>query len=71
MSSAFIALLGVGKGVYWWLDRQERNQKEVFRVVESIIDVLSTHQQSSAGDNYLAISHVRDQLIPPHQRDSK
>ncbi|XP_046668747.1 inner nuclear membrane protein Man1 [Homalodisca vitripennis] len=63
------ALLGAGRAVYWWIDRQERNKKEVFRMVESIIDILSSHQQSSAGDNYLAISHVRDQLIPPQQRD--
>jgi len=62
-------LFGGLKGVYWWFDRKERNKKEVFKMVESIIDILSTHQQSSARDNYLAISHVRDQLIPPQQRD--
>lgn len=50
---------------------QERNRKEVFRLVESIIELLSNHQQSAGEDNYLAISHVRDQLIPPYQRQRK
>ncbi|XP_054275830.1 uncharacterized protein LOC128994991 isoform X2 [Macrosteles quadrilineatus] len=62
-------LLGMVKAGYWWMDRQERNRQQVFKMVENIIEILSTHQQSSAGDNYLAISHVRDQLIAPHQRD--
>lgn len=64
----FVTLFGVVKGFQWWRSVQERNRKEVFRLVESIIELLSNHQQSAGEDNYLAISHVRDQLIPPYQR---
>lgn len=63
--------MGFARGIWWWIARQERNKKEVFKMVESIIDILSTHQQNNARENYLPISHVRDQLIPPHKRDSE
>lgn len=64
----FVTVFGVVKGFQWWRSVQERNRKEVFRLVESIIELLSNHQHSAGEDNYLAISHVRDQLIPPYQR---
>lgn len=69
--AGFVTLFGVVKGFQWWRSVQERNRKEVFRLVESIIELLSSHQQSAGEDNYLAISHVRDQLIPPYQRQRK
>lgn len=69
--TALLAIYGGQKAVRWWVDRHERNKKEVFRLVENIIELLSNHQQTGLGDNYLAINHVRDQLIPPQQRQSK
>lgn len=52
--------------------KKEEHKKEVFKLVEAILDLLSTHSQNSGDrDTFLAVDHVRDQLILPHQRYSK
>ncbi|XP_075230419.1 inner nuclear membrane protein Man1-like [Lycorma delicatula] len=61
----------VKRGINWWMYRKEEHKKEVFKLVEAIIDLLSTHSQNCGDrDTFLAVDHVRDQLIPPHRRYS-
>lgn len=70
--SAVICLFAVKKGINWWIWRNEEHKKEVFKMVEAIIDVLQTHSHNCGDrETFLALDHVRDQLIPPHQRLSE
>lgn len=68
---AGVILFTVKKGINWWMCRKEEHKKEVFKLVESIIDLLQAHSQNCGErDTFLGVDHVRDQLIPPHQRYS-
>lgn len=49
--------------------RRERDEQEVYSTVEAIIDLLTRHHAACVAerrpqDAYLAVSHVRDALIP-------
>ncbi|XP_061187269.1 inner nuclear membrane protein Man1-like isoform X2 [Saccostrea echinata] len=50
----------------------EREQKCVFELVEKIIDLVKDnyelHQENNRHPEFIAVSHVRDQLLPPKQR---
>lgn len=49
----------------------EEEQRQVYEMVEKIIDILKCHCEALARqdeDTYLAVQHVRDQLLPPAQR---
>ncbi|XP_071449597.1 inner nuclear membrane protein Man1 isoform X2 [Hetaerina americana] len=83
VGGGFFTLWWCQVGISWHLRRKERHQKEVYRLVEQAITLLSAHQQhqaslgsgadgSASGEGaYLAINHVRDQLIPPSERQKK
>ncbi|OXU26861.1 hypothetical protein TSAR_010602 [Trichomalopsis sarcophagae] len=75
--AAFGALVVIGCQklvlAYW---RHKKNaEKEVFNLVSEIISMLELHHQSFATtspggtqESYLAINHIRDNLIPPKDR---
>ncbi|XP_060082211.1 inner nuclear membrane protein Man1-like [Ylistrum balloti] len=53
---------------------KEEERKKVFEIVEKIIDMVKENydmnEQDSHQPPYMAIQHVRDQLLPPSQRKS-
>lgn len=56
--------------------QREKEEQEVYSMVEMIIDLLARHQASMVverrpHDAYLAVTHVRDVLIPLKERKSK
>jgi len=50
--------------------KSEKHKQEVNRLVENIIDLLKQHAQYRPNEGYLPIIHIRDQLIPPNERQS-
>ncbi|XP_012945527.1 inner nuclear membrane protein Man1 isoform X2 [Aplysia californica] len=73
----FCTLIGcmmlVSMYIKYRLRRKEQEQREVFAMVEKIIDILQDHHEQTKGEDsdeplYLAVQHVRDQLLPPAQR---
>ncbi|XP_043286043.1 inner nuclear membrane protein Man1 [Venturia canescens] len=67
--------LGGRKIVLWYLQYKKSAEREIFRLVSKIISMVEMHHQnactSSPGgtqESYLAINHVRDNLIPPKDR---
>jgi hypothetical protein len=63
-------LYGIKLAVQWYIRRRERDKMEVYKMVERIIDLLMKQQRNaSVGKQpYLAVNHIRDQLIPPPDR---
>ncbi|XP_033212036.1 inner nuclear membrane protein Man1-like [Belonocnema kinseyi] len=74
---AFGALLLIGghKLTTWYIQNKKKTEMEVFHLVSEIIRMVEINHQSSATtspggtqESYLAINHVRDNLIPPKNR---
>jgi len=63
-------LYGIKLATQWYIRRRERDKLEVYKMVERIIELLVNHQKNtSAGKQpFLAVNHIRDQLIPPPDR---
>jgi len=56
--------------------RREREKREAFTLVEQATDILFRQHQmvgreGKGGNSFLAIDHIRDQLIPPQERSDK
>lgn len=56
--------------------QREKEEQEVYSMVEMIIDLLARHQAAMIADRrphdaFLAVTHVRDVLIPLKERKSK
>ena len=64
-----VSCLCVYFGGRWWMLREASHKQEVYRLVSNIIDIVAS--QSQGPDSYVAISHVRDQLIEPQDRNSE
>lgn len=64
-----LLLLCCYKAVEWWLSRKDEHKRQVFKLVEQIINMVSAHC-AEGRERFVAINHVRDQLIPPQQRAS-
>jgi len=82
--AGYLACLMLVGAVVWlavWLwgkmtERSERQRQEVFDLVERVLSILFHQHQAviregKQGPTYLAIDHIRDQLIPPADRRSK
>lgn len=59
----------------WYVQQKKKNEKEVFQLVSEIISMVEINHQNSvtsspggSQESYLAINHVRDNLIPPKNR---
>lgn len=50
--------------------KQKRHNDQIYSMVEKIIDILQSNMAEN-NDNYLAVNHVRDMLIPPQERKRK
>ncbi|XP_015124863.1 inner nuclear membrane protein Man1 [Diachasma alloeum] len=81
LSSLFICAIGVAtvlglhKAVQWYIKYKKSAEREVFHLVSEIISMVESHHQTAATaspggtqESYLAINHVRDNLIPPKDR---
>jgi hypothetical protein len=64
-------LYGIKLAVQWYIRRRERDKMEVYKMVERIIELLMKQQRniSPGKQPYLAVNHIRDQLIPPPDRN--
>ncbi|XP_029155303.1 inner nuclear membrane protein Man1 isoform X2 [Nylanderia fulva] len=75
-SCLLIAAIGIGiyKSYLWYLKYKKCTEREVFKLVSEIISIVETHHQNAsvqpggAQESFLAINHVRDNLIPPKDR---
>ncbi|XP_020278695.1 inner nuclear membrane protein Man1 [Pseudomyrmex gracilis] len=72
---AIVSLIGIGiyKSYLWYLKYKESTEREVFKLVSEIINIVETHHQNASSqtgtqESFLAINHVRDNLIPPKDR---
>ncbi|CAL1681731.1 unnamed protein product [Lasius platythorax] len=73
---AIVLLTGIGiyKSYLWYLKYKKCTEREVFKLVSEIISIVETHHQNAsaqpggAQESFLAINHVRDNLIPPKDR---
>ncbi|XP_029155304.1 inner nuclear membrane protein Man1 isoform X3 [Nylanderia fulva] len=74
--AAIVLLTGIGiyKSYLWYLKYKKCTEREVFKLVSEIISIVETHHQNAsvqpggAQESFLAINHVRDNLIPPKDR---
>ncbi|KAL6255390.1 hypothetical protein P5V15_013727 [Pogonomyrmex californicus] len=72
---AIVLLTGIGiyKSYLWYLRYKKCTEREVFKLVSEIINIVETHHQNASTqpgvqESFLAINHVRDNLIPPKDR---
>ncbi|KAK0180729.1 hypothetical protein PV327_003083 [Microctonus hyperodae] len=71
----FITIFGGHKLIHWYIEHKKSTEKEVFQLVSDILNMVELHHQNAATtspggtqESYLAINHVRDNLIPPKDR---
>lgn len=72
-SSVLLTGIGIYKSYLWYLRYKKCTEREVFKLVSDIISIVETHHQNAstqpgAQESFLAINHVRDNLIPPKDR---
>lgn len=63
-------LYGIKLATQWYMRRRKQDKLEVYKMVERIIELLVIHQRNASPGKqpFLAVNHVRDQLIPPPDR---
>ncbi|XP_001952027.2 inner nuclear membrane protein Man1 isoform X1 [Acyrthosiphon pisum] len=66
-----LSLISLYFGICYMTTKSEKHKQEVNRLVENIIDLLKQHAQYRPNEGYLPIIHIRDQLIPPNERQKK
>lgn len=78
-----LALMVVAGGWYGWKllrQRKQREEQEMYALLEQVLIILQdNHAEKEAGvggsggnsPSFLAIVHIRDQLIPPQERSKK
>jgi len=77
----YLVVIGIIAGVVFllvkawmrWREHRVKEQEEVFLLIDKVLAMLyEKHMCKEKGSAaYLAIDHVRDQLIQPHQRENK
>ncbi|XP_076248367.1 LEM domain-containing inner nuclear membrane protein MAN1 [Calliopsis andreniformis] len=75
VSLGILAAIGVQKLFVWYIKYKKSTEREVFKLVSEIINMVEMHHQNAAvaspggtQESFLAINHVRDNLIPPKDR---
>lgn len=75
LALVIISILISINAVKYWKRRKEAQEREMYDLVEKIIETLQKQEEGSeSGSNsaiYKAVVHVRDMLIPPEERKSK
>lgn len=72
-SSVSLAGIGVYKFYLWYQKYKKCTEREIFKLVSDIINIVEAHHNASTQsggtqESFLAINHVRDNLIPPKDR---
>ncbi|KAF7988372.1 hypothetical protein HCN44_000945 [Aphidius gifuensis] len=69
------AAFGIHKLTLWYIKYKKSTENEIYQLVSEIISMVELHYQNSATtspggsqESYVAINHVRDNLIPPKDR---
>ncbi|XP_034941476.1 inner nuclear membrane protein Man1 [Chelonus insularis] len=75
LAAGLLVIFGGHKLFQWYVKHKKSAEREVFQLVSEIISMVELHHQSATStspggsqDPYLAINHVRDNLIPPKDR---
>ncbi|XP_015178230.1 PREDICTED: inner nuclear membrane protein Man1 isoform X2 [Polistes dominula] len=75
ISLGILAVIGTQKSYVWYKRYQQSMERELFKLVSEIINVIEQHHQNvglstpvSTQDTFLVINHVRDNLILPKDR---
>lgn len=68
--SGFGILYSIQKSYKFYLKQKKEKNDQIYGMVEKIIDILQT-SVSENSENFLAVNHVRDMIIPPQERKSK
>ncbi|KAK9306794.1 hypothetical protein QLX08_002682 [Tetragonisca angustula] len=76
VSFGLLAATGIQKLFVWYIRYKKNVEREVFKLVSDIINMVETHHQNAAvaspggttQESFLAINHVRDNLIAPKDR---
>nr|XP_031826079.1 inner nuclear membrane protein Man1 [Nomia melanderi] len=75
VSLGLLAAIGLQKLFVWYIKYKKSTEREVFKLVSEIINMVEMHHQNAGvaspggtQESFLAISHVRDNLIPPKDR---
>ncbi|XP_015437564.1 PREDICTED: inner nuclear membrane protein Man1 [Dufourea novaeangliae] len=75
VSLGLLAAIGMQKLFVWYIKYKKSTEREVFKLVSEIINMVEMHHQNTGvaspggtQESFLAISHVRDNLIPPKDR---
>jgi len=55
-------------GICYITTKSEKHKQEVDRLVENTIDLLKQQAQYRPNESYLPVIQIRDQLIPPNER---
>lgn len=71
-----LVFITVRKVILSYVKHKEKKEKEVFNLVTEIMNMLEAHHQNNATagspggsqESYLAINHIRDNLISPKDR---
>ena len=65
----FLSLYLSNIGYKYYRYYNQKRKDELYYMVEQIIDMLQSNVGED-GDNYLVINHVRDMILPLHDRKS-
>ncbi|CAL8133625.1 unnamed protein product [Orchesella dallaii] len=68
------ACFGGWKIVLYYRRKKKTEEDEVFKFVEKVLEVLYQQyelSEKSEGCAYLAVNHIRDELVPPKERQKK
>ncbi|XP_043248233.1 inner nuclear membrane protein Man1 [Colletes gigas] len=75
VSLGLLAVIGIQKLFVWYIKYKKSTEGEVFKLVSEIINMVEMHHQNAGvatpggmQESFLAINHVRDNLIPPRDR---
>ncbi|XP_017886001.1 inner nuclear membrane protein Man1 [Ceratina calcarata] len=75
VSLGLLAAIGIQKLFVWYIRYKKSTEMEVFQLVSNIINMVEMHHQNAAvatpggtQESFLAINHVRDNLILPKNR---
>ncbi|XP_076758467.1 LEM domain-containing inner nuclear membrane protein MAN1 [Xylocopa sonorina] len=75
VSLGLLATIGMQKSFVWYIRYKKSTEREVFKLVSEIINIVEMHHPNAAiatpggtQESFVAINHVRDNLIPPKDR---
>ncbi|XP_053970373.1 inner nuclear membrane protein Man1 [Hylaeus anthracinus] len=75
VSLGLLAAIGIQKLFVWYIKHKKSTEGEVFKLVSEIINMVEMHHQNAGvatpggtQESFLAINHVRDNLILPRDR---